>query len=528
MTPGRIKQRKRDRVYMPVVARHEAWIESDSYDRSAWRQIVEQAPSVAGLLESGMNLIPHFAAFAQDLFCALFKYNVAWRDPAAVRPSAALNRMILRRLLASAAFASLRERTVLEEDKAAIAALVLSQQALEMIRSERLVNRREMLELWDLEHQENELSEWAAALKNAQEMAEQPEPGQAPATAQSARALKQAAQRAAQVSEARLNQKARRLEEALKQIRHVELGRLELESAELANKIEQVAEDAHQVGLEFHSAARLSAAERLELGRRLARNPKLGELARLVGRFKQVARAVRRHSLDRGAAEVYDITRGADVGRLIPAELLALGNPQLRGEFKRRLLEGALLQYQLRQDEEKGKGPMIVCLDVSSSMAGEKELWAKALTLTLLDIARRRRRLFRAVLFSSGPDSPRVFHLNRERRYEPALKEVLDLAEYFPGGGTDFESPLSAAITLLQRKELKRADIVLITDGECEVSPQWLARFEQTKRELEFLLFAVLVDVGSSRLSTLAQLADQATSVSKLVAESARSLFLEI
>jgi uncharacterized protein with von Willebrand factor type A (vWA) domain len=528
VTKRRAKQRKHTRAYLPAVAPHEAWLESDSYDRSAWRQIVEQAPSVASLLDSGERLIPHFAAFAQDLFCALFKYNVAWRDCAAVRSSTALNRIILQRLLASPAFLALRERTVLEEDKAAVATLVLSQQTLELIRSERLVNRRDMLELWDLERQENEVSEWAAALKNAREMAEQSEFGPESETARTAHTLEEVTKRAAQVSEARLNQKSRRLEEAFKQIRHSELGRLELQSAELAKKIEQVAEDAHQVGLEFSSAARLSAAERLELGRRLAKNPRLGELARLIGRFKQVARAIRRRTLDRGASEVYDITRGADIGRLIPAELLALGTPQLRAEFKRRLLEGTLLQYQLCADEEKGKGPMIVCLDVSSSMTGEKELWAKALTLTLLDIARRRRRLFCAVLFSAGSESQRIFHLNRERRYEPVLKEVLDLAEYFPGGGTDFESPLSAAIELLQRKALKRADIVFITDGECEVSPQWLAQFTQTKHELEFTLFAVLVDVGSNRLSTLAQLADRTTSVSRLTAESTRSLFLEV
>jgi uncharacterized protein with von Willebrand factor type A (vWA) domain len=522
------KNKRNKRPYIPAVAQLDAWIESDVYDRGAWRQIVEQAPSASGLLDSGANLIPHFAALTQDLFCALFKYNVAWRDPAETRPSAALNRMILQRLLTSPAFAALRERTVLEEDKAAIAALVLSQQTLELIRSERLVNRRDMLELWDLERQEDEVDEWATALKNAHEIAEQAQPDEQAATKQNARALEQAAERAAQVSEARLNQKARRLEAALQQVRRAELGRLELESAELAKKIEQVAEDAYHVGLEFSSATRLSAAERLELGRRLAKNPKLGKLARLVGRFKQVTRAIRRDFLDRGAAETYDITRGAEVARLIPTELLALSNGALRTEFKRRLLEGTLLQYHLRQDEEKGKGPMIVCLDVSSSMTGEKELWAKALTLTLLDIARRRRRLFRAVLFSAGPQSLRIFHLNRERHYEPALKKVLDLAEYFPGGGTDFEAPLTAAMALLQDKALKRADLVLITDGECEVSPQWLAHFQQVKHDLDFTLFAVLVDSGANRISTLTQLADKTTSVSNLVAESARDLFLKI
>ena len=84
----------------------------------------------------------------------------------------------------------------------------------------------------------------------------------------------------------------------------------------------------------------MTAGERLELGRRLARNKKLGELARMVGRFKQDARAIRKRTLERGVAEAYDIERGADLGRMIPSELVAMHHPILRHDFHRRLLEG--------------------------------------------------------------------------------------------------------------------------------------------------------------------------------------------
>ncbi|MGH7918150.1 MAG: vWA domain-containing protein, partial [Candidatus Binataceae bacterium] len=302
----------------------------------------------------------------------------------------------------------------------------------------------------------------------------------------------------------------------------------QLHSAALAGEIDRVAADTHDFSREFGQGGRLAAGERLELGRRLARNKKIGELARLVGRFKQDARALRRKTLERGAAEAYDVERGTDLGRLIPAELVALHHPALTLDFKRRLLEGAVLQYQLRANEQRGKGPMIVCIDVSSSMQGEKELWAKAVSLTLMDIARRQRRLFRAVLFSSGPDSLKVLDLNRERRYQPELPKVLDMAEYFPGGGTDFEAPIDAAVELLSDKKLKRGDIVIITDGECQVSPQWLAALRHRKDELRFSIFAVLVDLGSSELSTLARFSDKVSSVSKLTLEGTREIFLKI
>src|SRR5437764_13357300 len=195
---------------------------------------------------------------------------------------------------------------------------------------------------------------------------------------------------------------------------------------------------------------------------------------------------MRRRTLDRGAAEAYDIERGSELGRLIPSEMLAMHHPVLVRDFRRRLLEGEVLQYRLREDEQKNRGPMVVCIDVSSSMQGEKELWAKAVSLTLMDIARRQRRLFRAVLLSSGPSSLKVVDLNELHRYQPELRKVLEMAEYFPGGGTDFQAPIDAAVPLLEDKKLKRGDIVVITDGECQVGPEWLEALRRRKEELKF------------------------------------------
>jgi uncharacterized protein with von Willebrand factor type A (vWA) domain len=171
---------------------------------------------------------------------------------------------------------------------------------------------------------------------------------------------------------------------------------------------------------------------------------------------------------------------------------------------------------------------MVVCIDVSSSMQGDKELWAKAVGLTLMDIARRQRRLFRAVLFSAGEGSLRVLDLNRERRYEPELAKVIEMAEYFPGGGTDFQQPIDAAMALLEDRKLKRGDIVMITDGECQVSPEWLAHLRERKDVLQFTIFGVLVDVGSVDTSSMVRFADKITSVKKLTAESSREIFLAV
>ncbi|MGC1677439.1 MAG: VWA domain-containing protein [Candidatus Binataceae bacterium] len=527
-------------IFVPAVPQGATWIESDSYDRRAWSEILSGTPAFKDLTEAGGALVPHFDALLADFFLALFKFNLVWHKPDAVRRAAALNRTILDEIVPSPAFEALKNRTLLEEDKAAIAAIVLGERALEMIRSERFLNRREMVDLWDLEHQEQDLAARADALKTIQEMTEKPEPappnregaGDDPRAGDDAKkkiaAMLETAARAAQVSEARLNQKSRQVESALKNSDHTELRRMQLKAGELAAEIDRAADDSRDFSREFGQGGRMNAGERLELGRHLAKSRKLGELARMVGRMKQDARAIRHKTLERGVAEAYDVERGADLGRMIPSELVAMHHPILAIDFRRRLLESDLLQYRLRDDEQKGKGPMIVCIDVSSSMQGEKELWAKAVGLTLMDIARRGRRLFRAVMFSSGDTSLKVLDLNRERRYQPELAKVIEMAEYFPGGGTDFQQPLDAAVALLEERKLKRGDIVIITDGESQVAPEWLAHLKERKEALQFSIFGVLVDVGSSEMSSLRQFADRITSVKKLSDSATREIFVHV
>jgi uncharacterized protein with von Willebrand factor type A (vWA) domain len=225
---------------------------------------------------------------------------------------------------------------------------------------------------------------------------------------------------------------------------------------------------------------------------------------------------------------VYAVELGSSLDRLLPPELLALRHPSLRRDLFRRLAEGQLLTYRLRGADERGRGPMIVCLDGSSSMAGEKEIWSKAVALTLLEIARRQRRLFRFMCFSSA-DTP-LFTLDLNPREHHVVREdrALDVAKYFPGGGTDFEMPLDAALDTLAAARYRRGDVVLITDGECQVQPDWLERFKREKRRLDFSLFSILIDVGPSSSATLARLSDRVTSVSQLTDDAVRDLFIAL
>jgi len=246
----------------------------------------------------------------------------------------------------------------------------------------------------------------------------------------------------------------------------------------------------------------------------------------MVGRMKFHALAIRKRVFERSNEELLAIEQGSTLEHLLPNELVTLHHPVLHKDFQRRLLDRELLQYSLRGVEEKGKGPMVVCLDGSSSMAGEKELWSKAVTLTLLDIARRQRRPFHSICFSSAETPLQVLDLNTRNQYGVDTDRAIDLAEYFPGGGTDFETPLNAAVERLEKSRYKKGDVVFITDGECQVSQEWAERFRQDKEKLGFSLFSILIDVGPSSLGGVKEFSDRITTIKQLTTEGTRDIFL--
>lgn len=253
----------------------------------------------------------------------------------------------------------------------------------------------------------------------------------------------------------------------------------------------------------------------------------------MVGAYRQLAFGIRRRQIPRQIQEIYDINRGKTLGQMLPSELLALKNPLRKRDFLRRYLEAGLLEYDLRGEDTLGKGPLVICLDVSGSMGGDKELWAKAVALTLLEICRRQHRQFLAILFGSAEDPRKIYRPLLARRSSGGRQaldsqEVLRLAEFFIGGGTDFEQPLQEALAELAKAPLKGGDLVLLTDGECQVGEVFLEHSNQAKKNLDVKIHVILVDKGgTSRKDSLAGFADSVTLISQLSALSAKEIFLK-
>ncbi len=241
----------------------------------------------------------------------------------------------------------------------------------------------------------------------------------------------------------------------------------------------------------FDDRARL--AERLRTGR-------LARWAELIGRFRQMAGGERARKVENSGGELVGVTLGNDLSRVVPAELANLGLPELRAVFAARYAAGELMLYDSQGEQTTGQGAVIACVDTSHSMlmAGPggvtREAWAKACALALLDQARHAGRDFVGILFSAA-DKVRVFRFPAGR---PAgTTRVLDFAETFLGGGTSYQTPLTAAAELLEEEfaaaARRRGDIVLITDDECGVTEEWTRTWIGAKRLLDFRVFGVAV-----------------------------------
>ena len=117
------------------------WVESDAYDRRLFGQLRAESPSLRELEDAGTTLLPHFGSLLQDLFCALFKYNVRFADRSSVLPSALLNQKFLNAIIQGPQYDYLRELTLLNEARAGLSTLILGERLLSLVKEEKVLTR---------------------------------------------------------------------------------------------------------------------------------------------------------------------------------------------------------------------------------------------------------------------------------------------------------------------------------------------------------------------------------------------------
>lgn len=250
----------------------------------------------------------------------------------------------------------------------------------------------------------------------------------------------------------------------------------------------------------------------LNVSQFLDRQRGLRGFADQIGRMMAIAnRSIRENGI--GMDTEYDLCD--DISSILPSELAMGAHPLGQELFIDRYNKGALWGMEQSEEPERKRGSMVVLIDVSESITGEKERDEKALALGLYEIAKAREQDFHVILFS-GIGEHMILHFTGDSRDED-LKELLITTYY--GHGTYYAEAIVHALRIFEDDLAQGGDMVLLTDGEFKGNTEFTNRFTTDKQRLGFRLFGVLFNQQNQ--PALEEIADKLFQIQSLESDAA-------
>lgn len=476
-------------------------VDSDKWDRKNLQRMQEEMKEFEATTDKLAEHADTGDKLMDDTYFSMLKVDPKLVDRGKIRPSHIVNRKVMEEAMDLKEYEDLRNYSVGDEVAAAMACCAIEP------------DLETLLDKLDKEREKgSQIDEWGEQLggvgdeaRSIEDMMKDLDPD-SPENQQQAKDWQERLNELEAQAEELRQKMAQGIEELDEALERKTPG-IRQAMKDAMNKAGDEAEGMAQLGdgwgLEPGALQKMPAAERFELAKRFS-NPRLKKIADLIGPMKRLMFTEQTRKTIHGRDEIYDITIGNDLGKTLPVEFAQLRNPLQRRDFYRKYIEGKLLQYETRGYEKVGKGGIIFCEDGSGSMSGEPEMWAKAVGISLLNLAKAQKREFYGIHFGS-PGQVRVFDFTKPEHF--TLEKVLEFAETFFGGGTDFVTPLTVALERLEmeyeaRKEIK-GDIVFVTDGCCGVPPAWLDEFQEKQKRLQFNVWGVIIG-GTPRDEPLA------------------------
>lgn len=482
----------------PRRRRQHAMDRLDVFDLHLVDQLSDVSAAQQAVEPAGEEYPPALRLF-QDTLLGLYKGDPQLKEKSEdVTPSHRLNRNVLEQVMEDRAFQDMRLQTRLDKTMSLLGTVNLWERLMEVLTEEQREASRQAIE------REREAREWENKAQVLFEAA-----NAAPQGSDKAADFQRQAQDAQQRAQNAQQQAQNAIQSALsasddpaaQQAIHRAVKRAAEDTAKQSDAL-------NGWGLGPGSPGQVDPEERITLAKRIMTSKRLQRLLDLVGRFRNLAIAAQAEKTERVPGQIEGIEVGNRVNLILPSELALLHHPVLRLDFFRRFVEKQLLQYKTSGRKKMALGPLVVCHDESGSMGGDKALWAMAVTLAMLFLARRQKRPFADVAFSSA-NQLRVKIISHPEK--ATLQDVLEIADSgFFNGGTDFHSPLRKAQEIIEEEgKFDKADIIFITDGIADVADEFLRNFHAFKKRTGTRVFAVLADVGQSRARSVERWADQ-------------------
>src|SRR3989454_7220101 len=166
----------------------------------------------------------------------------------------------------------------------------------------------------------------------------------------------------------------------------------------------------------------------------------------------------------RASQEGVDFVQGGDVARALAGELSSFAMEEREDLFYSKVVTRSLLIYELWRREEEPRA-VYLCIDNSGSMAGEKEVWAKASALALAHLALAEDRPVEVVLFGDAADPLRGVSMRPPDDPSTRLQKPLHVASYFLGGGAASRKTRSHVLDAVEAGHHTGNDLLFVTDG---------------------------------------------------------------
>lgn len=237
----------------------------------------------------------------------------------------------------------------------------------------------------------------------------------------------------------------------------------------------------------------------------------LADVMRQAGKMWMLCRSLQRRKVCHGRDDMVGIELGGDVARLVPSELaqLCCGVPELELLALARLASRQSMCREYRGIEHMGKGPIVVSVDESWSMRGERIIAAKALAISLARLARHQKRWMALVGYSGGEEGTRLA-LPPGRTDEAA---ILDWLTHFYDGGTTLDVPLAMVPRVYWPEFIKfglargKTDHIIITDGIVECPDDIRDRYKAWAKAEHVTTYGIVI--GGSQAGDLAKVCDR-------------------
>lgn len=475
-------------------------LNTDRYDRRRFQQILNMSERLQEMETKGQKGFPTFRPLMADIWAGLYKMKPTLLTEEEYDQNYQINHDFMTKIMNEEGFMAARNATRLDDLSAALGTVRFSEKIFEWIEEKCQSNEKLQKAMEEALHTQQSLSQAQQKQKEAQnELEHANEMGDKEAqTIAKRKDIK--AKKEEQKANEQLKQAMKLIQKEISHSLHQHTKpfnqTLQAANAETNHAREDLINllSGGGAGNGEGELQKLPLREQIHLAELLSKNEKLKKIAEWAGRFKAIARKKQKSKFTE-TMERSGVTLGVNIERLLPSELAAYKNPITKLDFLRRYAENQTMVYAPEGKETLGKGPITLCLDQSSSMKN-LDAQSKGFALALMMIAKKQRRDFAIIPFSSATKCSKLFY--EKGKIKPS--DLTELAQLFLSGGTSYLPPLEAAVSIIEKqKRYSKADIVFVTDGKPQDFPgvetycMENGEFQRKKKKRGFNVITVLI-----------------------------------